>query len=400
MKSVAFIAPAIALVALVTGCERRGTIESATCDVNEAGINDSTIGPLHVDEALPALRVRCAAVRDTLVASAGSASGTPALRLIVLASPVIIRHDGNKVTALHVASPYFRTNDSIGPGTSVARFRNLPGIRVSKASGLPYGILRDRRRCGVAYELSGWGPALPLTDDEPPLSGGALASWPDTIVVKAVTVSGCHGVTSDLGVDSISEALSDSARSVIDSLSDMLTPSEIVTLLPVPSVVTSRADTGSIAATASELADLSAKLDVPVRGITRPRLRDTYGESRGGRSHEALDIPAARGTPVISATDGRVLKLFNSKAGGLMVYATDASERFILLYGHLDRYATGLSEGARLERGQEIGFVGTTGNAPAGTPHLHFAILRGRPARAWWSGTPVNPYPLLVPPRQ
>jgi murein DD-endopeptidase MepM/ murein hydrolase activator NlpD len=160
---------------------------------------------------------------------------------------------------------------------------------------------------------------------------------------------------------------------------------------------TSRTDTGSIAATPLELADLSARLDVPVQGIRRPQLRDTYAESRGGRAHEALDIPAARGTTVISATDGRVLRLFNSKSGGLMVYAADASERFILLYGHLDRYANGLSDGMRLERGQVIGYVGTTGNAPIGTPHLHFAILRGRPSVSWWSGTPVNPYPLLVP---
>ena len=113
--------------------------------------------------------------------------------------------------------------------------------------------------------------------------------------------------------------------------------------------------------------------------------------------HEALDIPAARGTPVQSAADGRVLKLFTSKPGGLMVYAADASDRFVLLYGHLDRYADGLREGMRLERGKVIGYVGTTGNASAGAPHLHFAILRGRPNVRWWDGVPVNPYPLLIP---
>ena len=79
-----------------------------------------------------------------------------------------------------------------------------------------------------------------------------------------------------------------------------------------------------------------------------------------------------------------------------MVYASDPSDRFIFMYGHLDRYADGLKEGMPLKRGQVIGYVGTTGNAPPNTPHLHFAIVRGRPSVAWWRGTPVNPYPLLA----
>ena len=101
-----------------------------------------------------------------------------------------------------------------------------------------------------------------------------------------------------------------------------------------------------------DLAALSAVLVVPVEGVLRAQLRDTYDEVRGSRLHEAMDILVPRGTPVLSATDGRVLKLFDSKPGGLMVYATDASERFILLYGHLDGYAEGLSDGAPLARGR------------------------------------------------
>ena len=156
-----------------------------------------------------------------------------------------------------------------------------------------------------------------------------------------------------------------------------------------------KANTGAVV-TPAELSALSAQLEVPVQGVTRAELRDTYAEARGDRVHEALDILAARGTPVLSATNGRVLKLFNSKAGGLMVYATDASERFILLYGHLDGYAPGLRDGMRLERGQVIGYVGTSGNAPPATPHLHFGILRGQPNVSWSRGVPINPYPLLV----
>ena len=138
---------------------------------------------------------------------------------------------------------------------------------------------------------------------------------------------------------------------------------------------------------------------LPVQGIEPSALHDTYSEQRGGgtRAHEALDIPAARGTPVLSATGGRVLKLFDSEAGGRMVYAADSSERFILMYAHLDAYANGLAEGQPLRRGQVIGTVGTTGNAPPSVPHLHFAIARSNDVKVWWKGAPVNPYPLLAP---
>jgi murein DD-endopeptidase MepM/ murein hydrolase activator NlpD len=125
-------------------------------------------------------------------------------------------------------------------------------------------------------------------------------------------------------------------------------------------------------------------------------LHDTYDELRGGtRPHEALDILAPRGTPVLSSTNGRVLKLFNSKPGGLMVYAADSTDRFILMYGHLDAYAPGLAEGQPLTQGQVIGTVGTTGNAPPNLPHLHFAIARTNDVKVWWKGDPVNPFPML-----
>ena len=138
---------------------------------------------------------------------------------------------------------------------------------------------------------------------------------------------------------------------------------------------------------------------LPVQGIEPSALHDTYSEQRGGgsRAHEALDIPAPRGTPVLSATGGRVLKLFDSKAGGKMVYAADSSERFILMYAHLDTYASGLADGQPLRRGQVIGTVGTTGNAPPSVPHLHFAIARSNDVKVWWKGAPVNPYPVLAP---
>jgi murein DD-endopeptidase MepM/ murein hydrolase activator NlpD len=149
--------------------------------------------------------------------------------------------------------------------------------------------------------------------------------------------------------------------------------------------------------TESNLAVLQRELTMPLAGVAKTALRDTYNEMRGGgtRPHEALDILAPRGTPVLSAASGRVLKLFNSKAGGLMVYAADSSEHFILMYGHLDAYQPGLAEGQPLRRGQPIGTVGTTGNASPAVPHLHFAIASSSDVKTWWKGAPVNPYPLL-----
>ncbi|MBC7791440.1 MAG: M23 family metallopeptidase [Anaerolineae bacterium] len=136
---------------------------------------------------------------------------------------------------------------------------------------------------------------------------------------------------------------------------------------------------------------------LPVQGVLPRDLVDSYRDARAGHAHEAIDILAPRGTAVLSATEGRLLKLHQSTAGGLMVYATDANDRFILMYGHLDRYADGLSEGMPLSSGQVLGYVGTTGNAPPGTPHLHFSIARGTPSAKWWKGTSVNPYDLLNP---
>jgi len=153
----------------------------------------------------------------------------------------------------------------------------------------------------------------------------------------------------------------------------------------------------SVAPSLPDQAVLAAELIIPVPGVRPSELRDTFNELRGGgtRKHEALDILAPRGTPVLSASAGRVLKLHNSKDGGLMVYAADASDRFVLMYGHLDHYADGLSDGAPLRQGEVIGYVGTTGDAPANTPHLHFAIAHPKDVKLWWTGEAIDPRPLL-----
>jgi len=137
------------------------------------------------------------------------------------------------------------------------------------------------------------------------------------------------------------------------------------------------------------------RLDVPVEGIDRKTLRDTFAEGRTGHVHEAIDILAARGTPVVAVEDGRIEKLFTSKQGGLTIYQFDPSGRYCYYYAHLDRYAAGLTQGQTVKRGQVLGYVGTTGNAPRDTPHLHFAIFKLGEDKKWWEGTPIDPYSVL-----
>ena len=137
------------------------------------------------------------------------------------------------------------------------------------------------------------------------------------------------------------------------------------------------------------------KLLFPLPGYDRRQLRDNFDEGRGKRRHEALDIMAPRGTPVVAVDDGRIAKLFKSAAGGLTVYQFDAEEKYAYYYAHLDGYAPGLAEGQRMKRGDPIGFVGSTGNAPASAPHLHFTVFELGPERQWWKGRAVNPYDWL-----
>lgn len=141
----------------------------------------------------------------------------------------------------------------------------------------------------------------------------------------------------------------------------------------------------------------SRQLLFPVQGYDLARLRDTFDERRGGSKHEALDIMAARGTPVLAVDDGRVVKLFKSVPGGTTLYQFDTAETVAYYYAHLDRYAPGIGEGKRVKRGEVIGYVGSTGNAAADAPHLHFAIFKLGADRKWWKGVAINPYPYFVP---
>ena len=144
----------------------------------------------------------------------------------------------------------------------------------------------------------------------------------------------------------------------------------------------------------SDIDDLRRRsLLVPVRGLQAEDLVSSFDDARGSsRQHEAIDILAPRGTDVIAVENGKVAKIFTSKAGGLTLYQFDPSEKFVYYYAHLDSYAPGIKEGAMLQKGDVVGTVGTTGNAPKNTPHLHFAIAKLDPDKRWWGGTALDPF--------
>lgn len=141
----------------------------------------------------------------------------------------------------------------------------------------------------------------------------------------------------------------------------------------------------------------SAALIIPVAGIKPEQLTDSFDEVRGGgRKHNAIDVMAPAGTPVIAAANGTVEKLFVSKAGGNTIYVRTPDRLAIHYYAHLQEYAPGLHEGQGVRQGEVLGKVGSTGDANPAAPHLHFQILRTSAAQRWWEpATPVNPYPLL-----
>ena len=151
------------------------------------------------------------------------------------------------------------------------------------------------------------------------------------------------------------------------------------------------------APTSEDSAAPGERLAIPVAGVSADQLTDSFADTRGGRRHEAIDIMAPAGTPVLAAGPGTVEKLFLSDAGGNTIYVRSGDRRTIHYYAHLQAYAQGLAEGQTVRRGQQLGTVGSTGNADVAAPHLHFAVLRTDPAANWWEdAAAIDPYRLMV----
>jgi murein DD-endopeptidase MepM/ murein hydrolase activator NlpD len=236
----------------------------------------------------------------------------------------------------------------------------------SPASSMPAGTAgRVTPSPGMEFPVTPpSGPALGTSGapSEPSIAPGAWATSPEPEAPLGTRASSIPG----------------------DSTDGLLTPKSLAAPADAPAV--------------PSVGDLdrlrSRQLLLPVQGYDLHQLRDNYAEKRGGRVHEAIDMAAARGTPVLAVDDGVVQKLFTSAAGGLTVYEFDPDRSYAYYYAHLDRYAEGLREGQTVKKGERLGYVGTSGNAPPNTPHLHFTIFKLLPTKHWWEGTPMNPYPL------
>jgi murein DD-endopeptidase MepM/ murein hydrolase activator NlpD len=139
----------------------------------------------------------------------------------------------------------------------------------------------------------------------------------------------------------------------------------------------------------------SVSLRLPIENMDLDAVKGSFYEARAGHRHEAVDILAPRNTPVHAVQAGKIARLFYSKQGGITVYQFDPSGRLCYYYAHLQRYADDLHEGDPVSQGQIIGYVGTTGNAPANTPHLHFAVFEVGDEGRWWQGKAIDPFPLL-----
>jgi murein DD-endopeptidase MepM/ murein hydrolase activator NlpD len=138
------------------------------------------------------------------------------------------------------------------------------------------------------------------------------------------------------------------------------------------------------------------KLIIPVAGVRPDQLQDTFTDARSeGRVHDAIDIMAPAGTPVLAAADGEIVKLFQSERGGTTIYQLSSDKKLVFYYAHLQRYADGLVAGKFVHQGEVIGYVGDSGNAGTGNFHLHFSISVIADPKRYWEGTNINPYPLL-----
>ena len=168
---------------------------------------------------------------------------------------------------------------------------------------------------------------------------------------------------------------------------------------PIPEMAPAPAPAPAPAITDDDIAYFEIHpLMVPVDGVEPKDLKDTFNEGRdGGRTHRATDILASRGTPVIAAISGEVARLSQNALGGVTAYLVDDDKRYVYYYAHMDHYSDELTQGLKVQAGTVIGYVGTSGNAPPDTPHLHFQAMRIKVGQHdWWNGTPVDVRPFMT----
>lgn len=177
-------------------------------------------------------------------------------------------------------------------------------------------------------------------------------------------------------------------------LQTQIRPIESPTPIEIPTPTAAPSPTPETRTTANFVGQV--ELIIPVAGIKPDQLIDTFDEARSeGRVHDAIDIIAPAGTPVLAATDGKILRLFQSERGGATIYQLSRDEKTVYYYAHLERYADNLTEGSMVRQGDVIAYVGDTGNAGAGNYHLHFSIAAVSDPKRYWEGLAINPYPLL-----
>jgi peptidoglycan LD-endopeptidase LytH len=208
--------------------------------------------------------------------------------------------------------------------------------------------------------------------------GAALVA---VLITKYGQIAGVHQTSARMSAD--------------DGLADVDTPVIEVRPAAANTPVATTGSAGPVVATPP--AELTKRdFALPVEGVKPEQLVRSFDDRRSGsRPHEAIDILAPRNTPVKAIEDGAIARLFESKAGGITIYQFDPTEQYCYYYAHLERYAEGLREGDKVRKGQVIGYVGTSGNAPKNTPHLHFAIFRLTAEKHWWEGTPIDPFDVL-----
>ncbi|MGI8810958.1 MAG: M23 family metallopeptidase [Pyrinomonadaceae bacterium] len=217
-------------------------------------------------------------------------------------------------------------------------------------------------------------------------------------VVWLIYLIGIHIVAAAFLIDKLILPNFHISDNITAKVEDPTASTPIPTPLPVPSEFYDDPTANANSAPTPTAATTSqpGSIIIPVAGIKPEQLTDTFTAARsGGRVHDAIDIMAPGGAPVIAAVDGKIIKFHDSVPGGISIYELGADGKYVYYYAHLQKRADGLKEGDSVRQGATIGFVGDTGNAGPGNYHLHFAITIAGDPKRWWEGQNINPFPLL-----